>query len=526
MAEYMADVVVVGGGGSGLAAAIEAASLGREVILVEKNPDLGGATIRSVGSISATCTRHQIRKGIKDNPEDHFEDGSKFNEAVRNALWRGYHNEDNAALRRILVYNAGDTVRWLESMGVRFFGPTLETPHRRPRMHNVLPNSRAYGYWLEKRARAIGVDIRTGRRAKRFLLNGRRVAGVECVREDGTLERYRARGGVVLSCGDFSAGEELKRRFVRRELVNMKTGCNPANTGDGHLMAMELGARVLNSHMAVGRVRFIAPTRRRLVQLLPPWRILTKFMELSLEYMPAWLLRPFIMSFLTTVLEAQPSLFRHGAILVNKRGERFCDELDHPEFKLVEQPEQHAYIVFDDRLAKKYSKFPHFVSTAPGIAYAYVPDYQRSRRDVFHKASTIEALARKIGADAPTLVQTISKRNLSLKSEMSKGGTASDTLSIEAGPFYAMGPVSCFIRGTEGGLAINERFQILGENDQLIPGLFGAGLTGLGGMMLEGHGHHLGWAFTSGRFAGRNAAYLASTDGYSQDGPEKGSLRS
>ncbi|MDO8595016.1 MAG: FAD-dependent oxidoreductase, partial [Sulfuricaulis sp.] len=167
--EYIADVVVVGGGGSGLAAAIEATTLGRAVILVEKNPDLGGSTIRSIGSISATCTPHQIRKGIKDNPEDHFEDCGKFTAAVKHSQWRDFHNYDNLALRRILVYNVSDTLRWLQSMGVRFFGPTLEIPHRKPRMHNVLPNSRAYGYWLEKRARALGVDIRTGRRAKRFL---------------------------------------------------------------------------------------------------------------------------------------------------------------------------------------------------------------------------------------------------------------------------------------------------------------------------------------------------------------------
>jgi succinate dehydrogenase/fumarate reductase flavoprotein subunit len=511
VAEHVADVVVVGGGGSGLAAAVEAASLGREVILVEKNSDLGGSTIKSIGSISATCTPHQIRKGIKDNPADHFEDFGKFNEAVKNSVWKGFPNEDNLALRRILVNNVSDTVRWLESMGVRFFGPTLETPHRKPRMHNVLPNSRAYGYWLEKRARAIGVDIRTGRRASRLLLNGRRVEGVECVREDGTVERYRVRGAVVLTCGDYSAGGELKRRYARPELMAMQTSCNPVNTGDGHLMAMELGARVLNSHMAVARVRFIAPPVRKLLHRLPPWRLLTKFMELSLEYMPAWLLRPFIISFLTTVLEAQPSLFQNGAILVNKRGERFCDELDHPEYKLAEQPDQQAFIVFDDRLAQKYSKFPYFVSTAPGVAYAYVPDYQRSRRDVFHKAATIEALARTLGADPSTLMQTISKSNASFAAAKGKGGTASDKLSIEQGPFYALGPVSCFVPGTEGGLAINEQFQILGENDEPIPGLFGAGLAGQGGLMLEGHGHHLGWAFTSGRLAGRNAAYLATT---------------
>ncbi len=72
--DTVADVVVIGGGGSGLAAAIEATTLGRHVIVLEKNPAIGGSTIRSIGSIAASCTPHQIRKGIQDNPDDHFED--------------------------------------------------------------------------------------------------------------------------------------------------------------------------------------------------------------------------------------------------------------------------------------------------------------------------------------------------------------------------------------------------------------------------------------------------------------------
>jgi fumarate reductase flavoprotein subunit len=86
-------------------------------------------------------------------------------------------------------------------------------------------------------------------------------------------------------------------------------------------------------------------------------------------------------------------------------------------------------------------------------------------------------------------------------------------LPIEAAPFYALGPVSCFVRGTEGGLAVNERLQILDANHEPIEGVFGAGLFGQGGVMLEGHGQHLSWAFTSGRLAGRNAAYLANSTG-------------
>lgn len=71
--------------------------------------------------------------------------------------------------------------------GVVFFGPMPELPHRKPRMHNIVPNSRAYIYHLERRARKIGVDIRVNARAQRFVREGKRVNGVECADADGAL---------------------------------------------------------------------------------------------------------------------------------------------------------------------------------------------------------------------------------------------------------------------------------------------------------------------------------------------------
>jgi fumarate reductase flavoprotein subunit len=59
---------------------------------------------------------------------------------------------------------------------------------------------------------------------------------------------------------------------------------------------------------------------------------------------------------------------------------------------------------------------------------------------------------------------------------------------------------------SEGGLKIDSQFRVMSREGRPIPGLFAAGSAGQGGLLLEGHGHHLGWAFTSGRLAGRNAA--------------------
>lgn len=496
--DHTFDVVVVGGGGSGLAAAIEAASLGREVVLIEKNPKVGGSTIRSIGSISATNTPHQQRKGIKDAPEEHFEDLGKFNDKVR-----GHNGEDNEALRRVLVANVGETFRWLMGMGVGFFGPNPEPPHRKPRMHNVLPNSRAYGYHLERRAKKVGVDIRTERRAQRFILENGVVKGVEVVAPDGSTERYIARGGTVLTSGDYSASEQLKGLFGNPR-VSLVGPTNPTNTGDGHLMAMEqFGTRVINGHMLSVLVRFVPPPSSW-VHAIPPWRPLTWFMEWSLNNMPGWLLRPFMMSFLTTVLAVSPELFRSGAILVNKRGERFTNELDAAVYDLAQQPEQSAYIVFDEALAQKFSAFPFFVSTAPGIAYAYVPDYFRSRPDIAHKGASAAELATKIGADPSALAAAIKERNEALKA----GG---DFSVFGDSPLYALGPVRSYVNLTDGGLAIDEQFRVLDRDGSPVPHLFAAGSAGQGGVMLAGHGHHLGWAFTSGRLAGRNAAFLMSS---------------
>jgi fumarate reductase flavoprotein subunit len=73
-------------------------------------------------------------------------------------------------------------------------------------------------------------------------------------------------------------------------------------------------------------------------------------------------------------------------------------------------------------------------------------------------------------------------------------------------PFIALGPVRAVFVHNEGGLAVNREHRVLGAQDRPIPGLYAAGATGQGGLLLKGHGHHLAWAFVSGRRAGRFAA--------------------
>lgn len=486
------DVVVVGGGGAGLAAAIEARTAGARVVLLEKNAALGGSTAWSVGSITATRTPHQQKRGIDDRPEDHYADMPPFAGDLA--------PRDNDALRRILCDEVPDAFRWLLSLGVRFYGPMPEPPHRQPRMHNVLPNSRSYIYHLDRAARRAGVDVRLGMRVVTLTVEAGRVTGVAC--GDGTS--FRAAKGVILAAGDFTNDPELKAIHMGPQEAKVE-GVNVTATGDGQKLALALGARIVNGDLALGpELRFIAPAKPGLVLKLPPWRALARTMEWALNHAPPALLRPFIMSFVTTALAPSPTLFAQGAILVNAQGHRFCDETDRPAFALPDQPGKVGYIVLDGWLARQFSAWPNFVSTAPGVAYAYVPDYRRNRPDVYAEAASPGALADRLGMSGEALEHAMAARRTEIA-----GAPAGTFPARPAGfepPYVALGPVRAVFVHNEGGLAVDERHRVLGAGDAPIPGLYAAGSTGQGGLLLKGHGHHLAWAFVSGRRAGRIAA--------------------
>ena len=157
-----------------------------------------------------------------------------------------------------------------------------------------------------------------------------------------------------------------------------------------------------------------------------------------------------------------------------------------------------GYVIMDSALARKYSAWPDFIATAPGVAYAYFDDFRRTRADIFHKADSIAGLAKMLGMNAGTLEEAISAHN------------SSDIPNkLSTPPYYALGPAKSYIVLTDGGLAVNGNLELLGHGDKPVPGLWAAGSAGQGGLILKGHGHHIGWAFTSGRIAGRTAAAAA-----------------
>ena len=126
------DVIVVGAGGSGLAAALVAAERGGRVLILEKQPQPGGTTAIAIGSFTASKTRLQQATGIEDDAQAHIEDAARFAPAE-------IESRNHAALRSYFLAQAAETLEWLESIGLSFVGPNPEPPNRVARMHNVVP---------------------------------------------------------------------------------------------------------------------------------------------------------------------------------------------------------------------------------------------------------------------------------------------------------------------------------------------------------------------------------------------------
>jgi succinate dehydrogenase/fumarate reductase flavoprotein subunit len=489
------DVIVVGGGGAGLMAALSAARYGRKVLLLEKGKTLGGTTGLSVGTICTSSTPHQRAMGIDDSPDEHFEDMPKFAGSLA--------NRDNVRLRRLLVDNVPETFQDLMALGIEFMPPIPEPPHRYPRLHAVVPHSRSYIDHIARACKKHKVTIETGVKAERLDVENGRVTGLEVKNGNGSVTHYTARRAVILASGDFSAAEAtFKKRFMSGPLLTVG-GINPLSTGEGQWMGEAVGSEIINGDLAWGpEIRFVAPQNPSIISRLPAWRIIAKTILLAMRYVPDPILRPFLMRFITTFLAPSHTLFRQGAILVNKNGERFCDELNRPQDQIGLQPDQIAYIVFDSEVAEKCQAWPNYISTAPGVGYAYLRDYEGCRRDICFKADSLDAIAKFINVPREQLLK--SAEGIGPSGRMS---------SLKKPPFYAIGPAKSWIVFSEGGLRVNENLQVLNKAGEPIEGLYAAGSAGQGGLLLEGHGHHLGWAFTSGRLAGRHAALRKTAGG-------------
>lgn len=475
------DLLVVGGGGSGLSAAVEAAKLGSSVLLVDKLANIGGATGISVGTISAAGTALQAAAGIDDDTDTHLKDYLKLIPSGKTSA------DYDLELTRLLIESAPGVLDHMTGLGLQYTGPHPEPPHSVPRMHSLVPGSSAYISTLRAEAEGAGVSIRTRVRMVELTKEGPdEVSGAILVDlASGKRIHVRARKGIVLAAGYFSANQILARRYGRPQELDSVDSLPPHATGDGIVAATAIGAEVAGMDGG-SSLSFRTP--------YPPY------------------VRP------------EPSLFNAGAILVNSEGQRFSNELSSPEAEAAQQPAGASFIIFDTALAEQIASpnedswpgrdgwHQHqklFLSTFPGIAYAYIEDY-RDKTSYFYESGTAQGLARLISIPHNALIKTLDAYNDFVRNNLSDPfGRPRPRAGLSKPPFYAIGPLRTSV-SSGGGLKVDTRMRVLDKSGTPISRLFAAGINAASNTFIAGHGHALVWAFATGQIAGKNAATIPS----------------
>jgi len=506
------DVCVIGGACSGMAAAICAVENGaKKVTLIEKTKRLGG-TLGVCAGFFAVESPAQKRLGIHNTADECFSD------LIQLLYWNC-----DAKLVRNWMCDSRETVRWLESKGLYF---DIVAPLQglkdfcRSTFHVCSKDNIRTGMHILKVLKAecqrLGIEIFLETRAQHLLQdNAGRVTGVLATQSDKTVH-INAKN-TIIATGSISANKELISRFYQGEdYENLQIMSKiPHNTGDGLIMAEEIGAKIGNLSTL-----YIGPHNHGVGH-----------------------------SELTGMFIRRPQ-----SLKVNRNGERFIDEgvWTNSNFGWMvsyatdKQPGKMSWVIFDDKMIKD------MISKNECISYF---EFMSASQDAVHKnkqttsgdtpvdekysfyhekdykgawlenliedietekaagrvkiCDTVEAIAEWIGSDVNTLKDTMARYNM-----FCHNGYDADFLKqprhlipLETPPYYVFqGPsgVDTFI----GGIHINHRLEVIDKNQRAIPGLYAAGVCTSG--WLNGgyafYGSELGFTLYSGRTAGTNAA--------------------
>jgi fumarate reductase flavoprotein subunit len=475
------DVVVIGSGASGLAAALTAAEGGAKVIVFEKQRTPGGTSNFFEGMFAVGSDMQ--RENYIEYTRDHA-----FKNIMEYSHWRA-----NPRLVRAIVDESGGTIAWLQKQGVEFAGVTINMPHSPRTYHIVKGGGLAVIKILVTKGKEKGVDLRLGTPVKRIIKEGGRVTAVLVEGDSGDI-RVNAKA-VVIASGGYANNKEWIKKYTGFELgANLLPVGNVDKFGEGIRMAWEAGA----AEEGIG-----------VLELYRAGPITTEIGG-QIEW--------------PTV---QPDLW------VNPRGERFCDEsiafYDTSVGNVnAKHKEGYTFSLFDDsikqRLMEKGIDKCVNVRTLSGSKPL---NFDKELEILFEKGNTdvcvaasIEELAGKMGVDATVLKNTIEEYNrFCEKKHDDLFAKDSRYLWPLIGPkFYAVKAHTIFL-GTMGGIKISYRTEVVDKKDNVIPGLYAVGFDA-GGMYGDSYhvkvasGSSVGFAFNSGRIAGKSALnYIKAVQG-------------
>ncbi len=450
-----ANIVIIGAGSAGLAAALTAAEAGlSDIVVLEKRGNIGG-TSALAGGIFACESPVQARQNIVADRDELFH---------RAMDWAHWCRIDPKILRAF-INRSGDTVRWLESKGlefqlIRFY------PDQVPLVqHSIIGTGARLISILAEEARRLGVTLLTRAAASAILRDGEgQVVGVR-VEQEGAVAEIRS-AAVIMTTGGFAGNPQLLDRLCPSWSPDLVLSGLPL-TGDGILMAEQAGAAIADFATILKEGPRLDPHQ--------------------------WPLRFF---------ERSPL-----ALWVNLDGERFVDEtLGYHVFEsvnaLLTQPKGISFALFDASVRDT------FRITLPDIDTALEQEVKKGR--VF-KADSWEKLAGALGCVSETLQATVNRYNelCDLGCDEDFGKKQRYLRHLTAPPFFAVRGISTIL-DTIGGIIINHRMEVLDKARQPVPGLFAAG-TVTSGWESEVYCSDLsasafGFAVNSGRIAGENAA--------------------
>ena len=443
------DVVIIGSGGTGLSAAIQANELGMKVAVLEKEEELGGNTNRASSGMNAAETNVQLHHGVIDNVADFYHETYKDGGRLNDKDMLGY-----------FVYHTAPAIDWLADHDIKLDDITITGGMSKKRTHRPASMAPIGGFLVNSLLKLVAQeDIPVFNKTKVTELrraDDGRVNGVK-VDADGITKIINAKA-VILATGGFGASKEYIKRF-RPDLESYKTTNQPGATGDGLKLAENVGAELMQMN---------------LVQVHP------------------------------TVQQDNPHVYLigeavrgEGAILVNAEGKRFVNELNTRKIvsnAITALPEHSAYLILDQGI-RDHVKAIEFYDKVGLVVHG----------------ETIEDLAKKINVDPSNLKQTVATWNQAVENhdDAEFGRTTGMDRGITNPGFFAI-HIAPAIHYTMGGIHITPKTQVLDGNGDIIKGLFAAGEVagGLHGNNRVG-GNSIAETIVFGRQAGQQVALYA-----------------
>ena len=454
------DIVVVGFGGAGSAAAIEARKAGAEVVILEASSVGGGSTALNGGLIYLGGTPLQKAHGIEDSAENFL-----------NYMMQMAGPSANVDALKLIAEQSEDIYNWCLEQGIDFSGEVLEahlpdgeegiclgytgnelsreaqkvaTPA--PRGHVAQPEATGMGFFrpLKAAVEGSGAEVLYEAVATSLITdeNGR-VIGV-CADYDGGSKNVKANKAVILAGGGFTSNEEKVRDHLPYKANPGWPVTNPNEDGSCIQMAQKIGADLKG--MSETQIGFSVYTIN----------------DRACE-----------------------------GILVDENGLRFTAEDEYGAFigKRIVQRGEHAYLIVGNNLKSIMDE---------------------AEQTPVAEGATIQELAAAISVDADSLAHTVATYN-----DMAEGGIdfqfgkePKHVVALNEAPFYAYdASAENTYYMTQGGLRVDLDLHVIDSEGAVIPGLYAAGLcSNLIFGQYFGSGSSMLWCFFSGRAAGTNAA--------------------